>query len=50
MMINDPAVLAEVTAAFERYEAALVDNDVAVLDELFLDSPLTVRYGIAENL
>jgi hypothetical protein len=50
MMVNDPAVLAEVTAVFARYEAALVDNDVAVLDELFLDSPLTVRYGIGENL
>ncbi len=50
MIINDPEVLAEVTAVFTRYEAALVANDVAVLDELFLDSPLTIRYGIAENL
>ena len=49
-MINDPSVLAEVTAAFERYEAALVSNDVETLDALFWDSPLTVRYGGGENL
>jgi Protein of unknown function (DUF3225) len=48
--INLPGVLAEVTAVFARYEHALVTNDVAVLDELFFDSPLTVRYGAAENL
>jgi hypothetical protein len=50
MTLNDAAVVAEVTAAFERYEAALVANDVAVLDELFLDHPTTLRYGIGENL
>ena len=50
MIINDPAVVAEVEAVFARYEAALVSNDVVVLDELFLDSPLTIRYGIGENL
>lgn len=50
MEINIPEVVAEVTAAFRRYEAALVANDVAILDELFWDSPLTLRYGIAENL
>lgn len=48
--VNDPAVLAEVTAAFARYEDALVHNRVAVLDALFWDSPLTVRYGATENL
>lgn len=50
MQINDPEVLAEVTAAFQRYEVALVTNDVAVLDELFWDSPLTLRYGAGEIL
>jgi len=50
MEINLPDVLAEVTAAFERYERALNDNDVAVLDELFWDSPHVVRYGIREQL
>lgn len=48
--LNLPAIVAEVTAAFERYEQALVTNNVAVLDELFWDSPLTVRYGAGENL
>ncbi|SFE19550.1 oxalurate catabolism protein HpxZ [Roseivivax sediminis] len=48
--INLPGPLAEVTAAFERYEAALTSNDVAVLDELFLIDPKTIRYGINENL
>jgi hypothetical protein len=48
--INQPDVLAEVTAAFDRYEAALVGNDVPVLDELFRTSPHTVRYGVNENL
>lgn len=48
--INLPEVVAEVTAAFERYEVALNENDVAVLDELFWKSPLTIRYGIGENL
>ena len=48
--VNRPEVVAEVSAVFERYEAALVGNDVAVLDELFWNSPLTVRYGVAENL
>ena len=50
MEIDLPDVLAEVTAQFERYEAALVSNDVAVLDELFRNDARTLRYGIAENL
>ncbi len=50
MEINAPAVLAEVTAAFARYEDALVHNKVEVLDELFWDSPHTLRYGATENL
>lgn len=48
--INIPEVVAEVTAAFQRYEVALNTNDVAVLDELFWKSPLTLRYGMGENL
>jgi hypothetical protein len=48
--INKPEVLAELTAVFERYEDALVNNRVDVLDELFWDSGLTVRYGVGENL
>ena len=50
MEINLPEIVAEVTAAFERYETALVKNDVAVLDELFWNNPLTIRYGATENL
>ncbi|MBD1905050.1 oxalurate catabolism protein HpxZ [Funiculus sociatus GB2-A5] len=50
MDINIPDVVAEVTAAFERYEKALISNDVAVLDELFWRSPHTLRFGVTENL
>lgn len=50
MQINLPEVHAEVSAAFARYERALVSNDVAVLDELFWNSPHTLRYGAGENL
>lgn len=50
MDINLPDVVAEVTVACARYEAALVGNQVEVLDELFWNSPHTLRYGAAENL
>ncbi|AVG40484.1 hypothetical protein LMG6001_03126 [Achromobacter insolitus] len=50
MDINLPDVVAEVTAALERYEAALVNNQVEVLDALFWNSPHTLRYGAGENL
>jgi hypothetical protein len=49
-MIDRPEILAQVRAAFARYEAALVANDVSVLDELFWNDPRTVRYGATENL
>ena len=48
--INIPEIVAEMTAAFMRYEEALNANDVAVLDELFRTAPYTLRYGIAEEL
>ncbi|MEQ8658372.1 MAG: oxalurate catabolism protein HpxZ [Hyphomicrobiales bacterium] len=50
MVVNDPIVLAEVEAVFARYEAALIDNDVAVLDALFWSSAHTIRYGPSESL
>lgn len=50
MEIDSPEIVAEVTAAFERYEAALVANDVATLGALFRRDPRTLRYGIGENL
>ena len=48
--LNLPDVVAEVTAAFDSYEKALINNDVAVLDDLFWNDPLTLRYGATENL
>jgi 1-carboxybiuret hydrolase subunit AtzH-like protein len=50
MQVDLPDVLAEVTAQFERYEQALISNDVGVLDELFRADRRTLRYGIGENL
>jgi AtzH-like len=50
MEINLPDVVAEVEAAFARYEAALMANDAAALQAMFWQSPLTIRYGIGENL
>ena len=50
MQVDIPDVLAEVRAAFERYEQALVTNDVAVLDEIFRNDTRTIRYGQSENL
>lgn len=46
---NRPEVVTEVRALFERYEQALIDNDVAVLDATFWNSPHTIRYALAEN-
>ena len=50
MDIDLPEVVAEARAAFDRYEQALVDNDVAALDTMFHDDPRTIRYGGGENL
>ena len=50
MEINLPDVVAEVTAMFQKYEAALVGNDVDALDALFHDDPRTIRFGATENL
>ncbi|WP_421700723.1 oxalurate catabolism protein HpxZ [Ancylobacter sp.] len=50
MDIDLPEVMAEVRAVFERYERALVANDVAELDALFWDNARTLRYGGGENL
>jgi len=48
MIINDPETVAEVRAAFDRYEAALLANDVPALDAFFLQRADTVRYGVSE--
>lgn len=50
MEIDIPEVVAEVQEAFDRYERAIVSNDVATLDEMFRDDPRTIRYGATENL
>ena len=44
MEIDLPDVLAEITAQFQRYEKALVNNDVAVLDGVEL--PVRANIGI----
>jgi len=46
---NIPEVVEEVRALFERYEQALVDKDVDVLDNTFWNSPYTIRYALAEH-
>ena len=46
---NIPEVVEEVRARFERYEQALIDKDVVVLDATFWDSPHTIRYALGEN-
>ena len=46
--INDPTILAEVRAAFDAYEVALMANDIEAMDALFWHSPLTVRYGAGD--
>lgn len=48
--INDPTVVAEITALYLQYEKALCANDVETLDNLFWDSAEVVRFGITENL
>ncbi len=48
MLFDDPLVVAEVTAVFHAYEAALLEHDAAALDAMFLHSPTTVRYGVSE--
>ncbi|MCW4591220.1 oxalurate catabolism protein HpxZ [Gluconacetobacter entanii] len=48
--LNNPAIVAEVTAMSDLYEQALAENRIATLDGLFYDGPETVRYGVGENL
>ena len=46
---NIPEVLNEIRDLFERYEQALVDRNVEVLDATFWNSPHTIRYAFHEN-
>jgi hypothetical protein len=47
--LDRPEVVADVAAAFGRYERALVDGDTAVLTELFWDDGRCVRFGVADR-
>lgn len=47
--LNLPDVVTEVGGLFERYEQALIDKDVDVLDQTFWGSAFTVRYSLREN-
>ena len=49
MEINIPEVVAEVRAAFERYEKALNANDIDVLDSMFWNDERVIRYSIMDN-
>jgi hypothetical protein len=49
MGLNHPDVVAEVQAAFDRYEHALMVNDVETLNGLFWSHPLTIRFGLGQN-
>jgi hypothetical protein len=47
--VNRPAIVADVRAAFTRYEVALATNDTATLNELFWDNPASLRFGTADR-
>ena len=46
---NIPEVVEEIRDLFERYEQALIDKDVAVLDNTFWNSPHTIRLANYEH-
>lgn len=50
MQINDPETVAELQVLYQRYETALVTNDVQTLTAMFWHSPHVMRFGIGENL
>jgi ketosteroid isomerase-like protein len=50
MKVNDPVLLAEVTAAFQEYERALMADDLPAMDALFHAAPTTNRFGVGEVL
>ena len=50
MTINDPATIAELRELYPLYEAALVNNDVETLTQMFWASPHAIRLGAGENL
>jgi hypothetical protein len=50
MNINDPEVVAELSALYQRYEEALVNNHVETLVDLFWAGSHVMRFGVTENL
>lgn len=50
MTVDAPDVVAEVQAAYDRYNDAVNSGNIAVLNSTFRDDPRTIRYGQAENL
>ena len=46
---NIPEVVAEVRELFERYERALVEKNVEVMDDTYWNSLHTIRFGPAEH-
>jgi len=48
--INDAEVVAEVREVCEKYERALVENQVETLKALFWQSPHALRFGVTEEL
>ena len=49
MTPNIPEIVEEIREKFERYEQALIDKDVGVLDATFWNSEHTRRLAIHEN-
>jgi hypothetical protein len=50
MTINDPEVVAELSALYPRYEEALVHNDVDTLTAMFWAGKQVMRFGVTESL
>lgn len=50
MVLDDPVVIEEARAVFDRYEDALMNNRTEILDEIFWNDARTVRFGVTEIL
>lgn len=50
MTINDPEVVAELSALYPLYEEALISNDVETLMAMFWAGQQVMRFGVTENL
>jgi len=48
--VDLPDVVAEVKAAYDRYNNAVNAGNIAVLNSTFCNDPRTIRYGQGENL